>query len=580
MSRLRGIAISAGIAAIPVLSLGCFTTLAIYAGNPTEFSMSFPRLLQYCAPWFLAVIAGAGALGALVPATKLPRYHALLAAIGILVWLQGNILVWNYGVLDGREIDWLDGAWRGALDIVIWIVVLAAAGFAYRRLGRLLVTAAVVTLVIQVINAAVIVSGPTELNASRVNTQLAREGRAAMARFSTQQNVLHIVMDGFQADIFEAIVTDPANGIVADDLRGFTLFRNNIGLYPYTQLTIPAMLSGAEYRNHVEVDDFVAGVMTGETILSAAFDQGYEIDLAAQVSLLNSYTQAPHTHAYATVANAHVTDADYIRHDAARLVDLALFRAVPHFAKALVHRDELWIFQAMAQPEAYLQMKYFSDLRFLEQLAATMTVDREAPVYKLLHVMLSHKPTVGSADCKYDGRQPTTRRTVTNQARCGLWRVVDVLQRMQDLGIYDNSLIILMGDHGAWVPLQDTAVFDGSDADPLIAAMALPVLAVKPPAADNDLAVSEAPTTITDLPATIARLAGLDAEFPGTQVFEVDPAAPRKRRHLVYGYGINPASEGYLFPMQVYEVSGSPYDGAAWAKSNRYLPGGEVDATE
>jgi hypothetical protein len=49
---------------------------------------------------------------------------------------------------------------------------------------------------------------------------------------------------------------------------------------------------------------------------------------------------------------------------------------------------------------------------------------------------------------------------------------------------------------------------------------------------------------------------------------------PRERRHLTYGYGINPDAKGYLFPMQEWLVNGSPYESESWQQSNRYLPAG------
>ena len=580
MSPIKRIVMSAAVGAMPVLSLGCFTTLAIYSGNTAEFSMSFIDLLRFYLPYLLAAVGVCGLAGATLPATALLRYHSILAALAVLIWLQGNILVWDYGVLDGREIDWLAGAWRGVLDLAIWIAVLGVAAFAYKRVGKLLVTAATAAVAIQLVGAVFTVSGRPDASTSRPDIQASEESRAAIAQFSSQKNVLHIVMDGFQTDIFEAIVADPASRITDQDLRGFTLFRNHVGLYPYTQLTVPAILTGKQYRNQIPVADFIERALAGETILSAAAMHGYEVDIAVPRFLMSSYAQTRYTHAFATVSNEHVSDADYVRTDAARLLDLALFRVVPHFAKALVHRDELWVFQALAQPEAYLQMKYFSDLKFLENVADTMSIDREAPVYKLMHVMLSHQPTVGSERCEYDGRHSTNRTTVTNQARCGLWQVLRILRQMQELGIYDDSLIVLMADHGAWVPIEPAEGFAGSDASPLTAAMALPVLAIKPPNAGAAYSVSEAPTMITDVAATIAAMSGLNGQFPGESAFEIDPDRIRQRQHLSYGYGINPESEGYLFPMQEYEISGSPYDGAAWKKGQRYLPGGAIDVHE
>jgi hypothetical protein len=240
-----------------------------------------------------------------------------------------------------------------------------------------------------------------------------------------------------------------------------------------------------------------------------------------------------------------------------------------------VYRDELWVFQAKVLPEAYLQMQYFSDLAFLGRLAERMSVGREAPVYKIMHLMLSHRPTVGNERCEFDGKRPTNRETVTHQARCGLQGVLAVLRRMRELGIYDASTIVLMADHGAWVPVQ-TAAQANNDSDAISAttiAMAIPVLAVKPPASSGEIQISDAPTSIIDVPATIAGILGIDADFPGVPAFSNDGDSARKRRHLTYAYGINPNAEGFLFPMQEYEISGSPFDPAAWRQVATHPPG-------
>ena len=97
--------------------------------------------------------------------------------------------------------------------------------------------------------------------------------------------------------------------------------------------------------------------------------------------------------------------------------------------------------------------------------------------------------------------------------------------------------------------------------DPLLASMALPVLAIKPRNACHPFTVSTAPVAITDVPATIAELAGVAASVTGLSAYAVDPNMARQRRHLVYGYGINPESEGYLSPR--HRVSGGTHGAIA-----------------
>ena len=581
-SRPKKFVLAATIGAIPVLTLCWFSTLTIYAGNSAEFSASLMDLLRAYLPYMLLLTGAFGAVGSLMTDNGFNRYLATVSALAVLFWLQGNILVWDYGVLDGREIAWLSGLWRGVLDLAIWVVVLVLALCAYSRFGKTLMVAAIATFAIQFAAAAVtLLTSPTGL-LTRDSIAVSQDGRGELFRFSRDRNVVHIVMDGFQSDIFIEIMNDPAYAELKQGLRGFTAFQEHMGVYPYTQLTMPALLSGKLYRNEIPVDSFVTDTLRGKTILNAAYDAGYEIDIAAPVALKNVYAQGRHTNAYGITSSSHTTDSDYIQNDSAKLMDLALFRVVPHFGKALVYRDELWVFQAAVRLDAYLHMQYFSDLAFLLDLARDMTVDRNGPVYKLIHVMLSHRPTVGNEQCEYDGRKPTNRETVTTQARCGLMRVVDVLRRMQELGIYEDSLIVLMADHGAWVPAElrkDTVVDSDHDervANPMMVAMAIPMLAVKPPNSSGSLQFSTAPTSVTDVPATIAEILGLDVKFEGVSVFSDDLLASRERRHLVYGYGTDPDNEGYLFPMREYAITGSPFDAKAWRSGKRYLPRGVV----
>ena len=65
--------------------------------------------------------------GLALPAGPRRCYVAILAAIGGLLWLQGDVLIWGYGSLDGSFIDWQREAWKGYVDSSIWLAVLVAA---------------------------------------------------------------------------------------------------------------------------------------------------------------------------------------------------------------------------------------------------------------------------------------------------------------------------------------------------------------------------------------------------------------------------------------------------------------------
>ena len=579
MNAVRRFVYGAALAALPLLTLCVFTPLLIYSGNPSEFTASFAQITLAYLPFFAVLIFAIGLLAALLNADGYRRIQALIGAVACLLWLQSNILVWEYGALDGRSIEWLAGAWRGILDTTIWAGVIIVSILAFRRTGPLFVWAAAAVFVIQLTAAAIGMAGDDTASLKHSEIEENHTSRDALPRFATSKNVVHIVMDGLQTDLFERLLDDPLNDgkDIREQLQGFTLFRNNLGVFPYTQLTIPAMLSGKVYQNRVPVAEFMDEALTGDTILNAASDAGFEVDIAAQVSLKNIYAKNRHTNALAISNSRHVSARDYIVNDSARLIDLSLFRALPHFGKALVHRDELWVFQGMVRSASYLHMQYFSDLEFMGNLSQSMRVDRKAPVYKIMHLMFAHRPTVGDENCEFDGVRPTGRQEVLQQANCGLQAVLAVFSRMKELGIYDDSLIILMADHGAWIRLGSFNPEKKNDAiNSMSAAMAVPMLAIKPGNDTEPYRISNAPTSTADLAATIAAELGLKGQFPGIDAFTIRDGDTRERRHYKYFYGENRKAPGYLNKMHEVIVNGSVYDHESWRNGRKYLPEGIV----
>lgn len=577
--RIKNFAVTAAIAAIPILTWCLYATLFIYSGNVEEFSLGYAELGRVYAPYAVALILILGMPGVFLPESALGRYRSLLAALGVLTWLQGNILVWDYGVLDGRSISWLDEAWRGALDLGIWVALITFAVRGPARFGKPLVAAAVATFSFQALGVLMTLGGASE-NLLVRDSAVTQQNHDDVFGFSPDSNVVHIVMDGFQTDIFDNILAADGGDAFAVALDGFTLYERHLGVYPYTQATVPAFLTGRLFTNEMPFDDFIDTTLSGQTILASALDAGFEVDIGAPSGwLANTYSKTGPTNAYHILSSEHVSDGVVAEVEASRLIDLALFRIVPHFVKALVYRDELWVFQAMAQSKAYLHMQYFSDIAFLERLTDRMRVDRETPVYKLIHLMLSHKPFVATADCEYGGKMGASRATVVAHSTCSLQNVVAVLERMKELGIYDNSLIILMADHGAWVPVTDLRNAGELDSiNALAVAMATPVFAIKPPGVTGALQRTDKETSMIDIPVTIADALDLETQFPGRSALRSYGPQTRTRSHMVYGYGFYDEAPEFFRPMYEYRVTGDPYDATSWQRGRRFLPNGVVEA--
>lgn len=547
-----------------------FSPAQIYVHNADEFISTLSDIFTINLPGILILSAIVILVAMLVPTRSRVRYLALLSSISILFWIQGSLIVWDYGALNGARIPWLEMLNRGLIDTSMWLALLAACFFASHRYINIFPTISTTIFIIQctvlifnLTNVPEKITGVQQQNVSEV-----------ISNFSESKNILHIVMDGFQSDIFADIVHSPDNHSYRQSLKGFTAFPENLGLFPYTELSVPALVSGLSYENEIPLADFLSTTMGGVTVLSEALAAGYELDLAAMNSVLEIYGKSSHTNSLSLSAALSSSPLDVLLIDAARIIDLSLFRVTPHFVKALIYQDELWFIQRFMQTRKYLHLNYFADLQFLNELKETMTVTRKKPVYKLFHLMLSHRPTVGNEHCEFDGIRSNTRANVMLQARCGLISIISVFDRMKELGIYDNTIIILMADHGAWVPPKESIYTNlpASEApSPTIVGLALPTLAIKPVGAKGDLQFSSSLTSIADVSHTIAKLAGFDTQLPGLNVFELSNEN-RLRRFYSYAYGGNRHHKGFVNPLQEYRVTGSAYDPRNWSRADLHQP--------
>jgi hypothetical protein len=116
-ARIKQLATGAGFAAVITAYLFLLVPFTLYVGNIYEFAISYQAIAQKYITAAIFMVFVLGLVGMLLPARAATRYITLLAAIGILCWVQGYLLVWDYGLLDGRAIDWTARSWRGWLDL-------------------------------------------------------------------------------------------------------------------------------------------------------------------------------------------------------------------------------------------------------------------------------------------------------------------------------------------------------------------------------------------------------------------------------------------------------------------------------
>ena len=559
-----------------------FVPVTIYSGNLDEFDVSLPVILAFFGPLGIVLTLLLTTVGMVLSKQAFQRYVSFLFALGLLLWVQGNLLVWQYGLLDGSEIDWRRGDWRGYFDSGVWLSLLVVAVVFRKRISHIALfgSAAVVG-----VNAAALVFLTTQ---SPEIWTAKRSGVVPEARpsdifgFSSEDNVLQIVLDGFQSDLFgEIIREDPERWF--EVLDGFTFFEEAMGVFPTTRMSVPAMMSGKVYENDVPMSDFITDMSMGQTISNALFDARYDVHIVPDN---NWYYRKGRYSAYYHIRVPYDDSAN--RHElstAAKILDLVGFRVAPHFLKSVVFADGKWRIRRMFEQSPGSNIPSMSNRSFLRDFIDTCTVDRKRRTFKYIHLMTTHGPPVLTTTCDYAGKRlPSTRANLKIQARCGFEQVMLLLDKLRRLGIYDRCLIVINADHGAGDCVDNDVMLMHEESIGALGGVtahefrrmvgsASPLLLVKPPRSAGLLRVSRAQVSLTDIPDTISSMVDLGRRFGGRNVFEVGDDESRERRFNDYRWRHENWQDEFFDRMDRWVVRGSAFDVRSWTReSPAYSP--------
>ena len=560
-----------------VFLLGSHT---IFSNNAAEFAVSFgelatPRLLRTVAVNWIILLA-AGSIIAVLSERLTRMYAAMLFALGLLLWGQGNLWNADYGVLAGQNLDLSVHAWRAPYELAAWAGGLLLALVFFRPVSRVAPFASIVFLVVQ-FTAVVLSDGAVA--AQRIRWI---EPPPSLYQFSAVRNVIHIVLDEFQSDVFSDILQQD-RAALDRQFSGFQYFADHAGSFPTTSFSMPAMLAGQEYRNQKPAPDFVREAFKQTSILEKVARAGYDIDATTIVPVdsLEQWMGPESTPnwkgARFRIRKPYVSREDYREVSARLLLELSMFRHMPHAAKAFgadrpgTFYRAIWMDRAES-PAQVRRHEASNSAAFLEQFTGLMTVGRDRPVYKLLHVGVPHRPVVVDRECRFIGMTEMSRQSYTEQSRCAIKLVAALLDRARALGIYDSSLIIVSSDHGTDLPplgfsgrSESLSLIPGPSTVrlPSIASTAKAVMMIKPPTRTGPITVSDAPTSHVDLPSTILDLLGLGGGSPDAHMFRRDPARPRTRVFGMYNPHVR-FPKAYLDRVDVLTIDGPVLDARAW----------------
>lgn len=477
--------------ALMLMTLTVFGPLELYLTNTTEFWFDFPDMLKITG--IMAGVLGGSLLliGLILRGKGRKLYSALVFIIALCLYIQGNFLNIDYGLLDGRTIDWSAHTSHAITNTLMWVTCIGLLVFFWVKkpqlCSRIFKIAAICLILMQALTL-----GMLFLNADTQTESSNRVSTDHMMEIGSEDNIVIFVLDTFDDPAMDALMeTDGEHYRTL--FQDFTRFTDCAAGGATTMAAMPIIISGEYFSDGDSYTNYVSNAFNADGLYSELKEQNYTVSMYTDSAYIG-----PSADGYVSNFVQGAGAPNSYTGLAAKYNRFTLFKYMPHILKQF-----FWSytaeFNAYRPGESYIT----DDAAFYNTLASQRLQVADGNAFRLIHLQGPHYPYTIN-----EFAQPDASATREQQAKGNLYIVEEYINQMKACGVYENSMIIVTADHG------DSANY------------AAPILFVKDRGTTGEYRENDAPVSHLDLHATLFSYLGKDN---GNTFFEISETEPRDR---------------------------------------------------
>ena len=493
---------------------------------------------------------------------------AVVFSVALSCYTQALFMNVGLPQADGGVVHWDDYTTITVLSAAAWIALIAVSVVAVIRyprkaqMGFCLVALALV--VVQGAGVASLFVG--ESGASNVAGRTMMVSEKGLLDVSAKTNVVEFVLDNYDTALLEQAVSEEPE--MFDGFEGFTWFKDSAGSMIPTRYGNVFLLTGVLPREDEPFSAFLANRYARSPYLGDIRKAGYDVGVYSDTlgeQYLSAYEAIQHLFRYTSNIAPLDRDAMDVPATAASLLRCALYRDLPWLVKPLawfytdeVNRSMFGSGRAASDKTPYLM----DDGSLLSRLRTEglSTNDQDAS-YRYIHVIGAHDPF--SLD--RNGEEVGVGNSNPLDQAIGSMKIVETyINELKQLGVYDQTTVIVTTDHGSWW-CQEGEIDQPKS----------PIVLFKPAASvaggrDKPLAVSESPVSAGDILATVEEVIGApnSASFGESLVDKVEDGSYYRKGEQTRYFYMTTSDGVHDQKIQKYAINGDARDLCSWSRTN------------
>ena len=401
----------------------------------------------------------------------------------------------------------------GFVMMVLVFIILIKLRLIYLKILKVIIFSCVVLAFISLV--AIIQSWTTEQKAhnvasadSQASSNIPAYTQSLLSFSKEQPNILVLVLDAFTGSHMELLLGMYPH--LAEELDGFVYFDNTLSGAGFTHLTTPTLIGGEYYTTYnllkrgvspqvVDAQSFYAGDEAFGTMAKAFADNGYQVDLHNispsklttedidnELVTISSSERGEYS-SYFLEQNPNLSEELELKVKntlpIADLANIGLFKFSSFRTRGWLY-PEAWRFGSNLSIEHFRRevVKSSAYLSFPQLSNANAT----KPTFKYIKTLITHSPWRLDIDTCLPTFSDTTilpnrykkyvydktYYTYMNNELCALKTLTKWIHFLKENGIYDNTQLFVVSDHGAWYTFkqmeQNYGIRIGHNFNPLV----------------------------------------------------------------------------------------------------------------
>lgn len=490
-----------------------YAPLEMFFYNTDDFWFNFSTIFPVCfALFFILWMIGSLIFILLTTLNKQIYCIGILGTFVALVctYIQGTFFVGNLPPMDGTDIDWGQYHIENYKTIILWFVILICFLLLIKFAKTsffLKLTEGVSIFLLLILLSSIAFSGIMTSGYKSKDMLVATDKDEF--EFSRDTNFLILVLDAVDAGtVTQILETDEESREVFTD---FTYFDNVVCAYPFTKYSMPFILSGKWYKNEEPPTEYFREAIQDSPLIQ-------EIESQYKMEIYSDSIPVVAEENEDRFANM-ISDYGYVssyKQFAKGVIKLAGIRYAPYPLKKICY-NVLERFEQARGIESSIdeeQVYTWNNKELCQRIKDEEVSYTSDKVFKLVHVQGAHVPYQYNKNV-----EKIENGTYLGNVEASITIASRYLNQLKESNVYDNSVIIIMADHG-----YSTEGLEGRQN---------PILFVKGIGEHHAMKTSSVPVSYDDLQdAYQLLLKGESSE----NIFPWEENQIRQRTYLLYKY--------------------------------------------